>query len=39
VQAFDGQSAAVMSAMPVAILLFTIAVIFALSAKVGRRLS
>ena len=39
VQAFDGHSAAVMSAALVAISLFTIAVTFALSSRVGRRLS
>lgn len=38
VQAFDTGSAAVMSAVLVAISLFTIAVTFALSARVGRRL-
>ena len=38
VQAFDKGSAAVMSAVLVAISLFTIAVTFALSARVGRRL-
>jgi len=38
VQAFDTQSAAVMSSVLVAISLFTIAVTFALSARVGRRL-
>lgn len=39
VQAFDGQSAAIMSAVLVAISLFTIAITFVLSARVGRRLS
>ncbi len=39
VQAFDTEAAAVMSAVLVAISLFTIAVTFALSARVGRRLS
>ncbi len=39
VQAFDGQSAAIMSAVLVAISLFTIAVTFWLSSRVGRRLS
>ena len=38
VQAFDTGSAAIMSAVLVAISLFTIAVTFALSARVGRRL-
>ena len=38
VQAFDDRSAAIMSAVLVAISLFTIAVTFALSARVGRRL-
>ena len=38
VQAFDTDSAATMSAVLVAISLFTIAVTFALSARVGRRL-
>ena len=38
VQAFDTQSAAIMSSVLVAISLFTIAVTFALSARVGRRL-
>ena len=38
VQAFDAGSAATMSAVLVAISLFTIAVTFALSARVGRRL-
>ena len=38
VQAFDTDAAAVMSAVLVAISLFTIAVTFALSARVGRRL-
>ena len=39
VQAFDGQSAAIMSAVLVAISLFTIALTYWLSARVGRRLS
>ena len=39
VQAFDGQAAAIMSAVLVAISLFTIAVTYWLSAHVGRRLS
>ncbi|GAA0306051.1 molybdate ABC transporter permease subunit [Rhodovulum strictum] len=39
VQAFDTDSAAIMSAVLVAISLVTIAVTFALSARVGRRLS
>lgn len=39
VQAFDDQSAAIMSAVLVGISLFTIALTFALSARVGRRLS
>jgi molybdate transport system permease protein len=39
VQAFDTRSAATMSAVLVAISLFTIATTFALSARVGRRLS
>ncbi|MBD3787963.1 MAG: molybdate ABC transporter permease subunit [Sphingomonadales bacterium] len=39
VQAFDGQSAAIMSAVLVAISLFTIALTFWLSSRVGRRLS
>jgi molybdate transport system permease protein len=39
VQAFDDRSAAIMSATLVAISLFTIAVTFWLSARVGRRLS
>ncbi|GGD45980.1 molybdate ABC transporter permease subunit [Sinisalibacter lacisalsi] len=39
VQAFDGESAAIMSAVLVAISLFTIAVTYWLSARVGRRLS
>ncbi len=39
VQAFDTASAATMSAVLVAISVFTIAVTFALSARVGRRLS
>lgn len=39
VQAFDTQSAAIMSAVLVAISLFTIAATFALSARLGRRLS
>lgn len=38
VQAFDDRSAGIMSAVLVAISLFTIAVTFALSARVGRRL-
>ncbi len=38
VQAFDTDSAAIMSAVLVAISLFTIAVTFALSARIGRRL-
>jgi molybdate transport system permease protein len=38
VQAFDTGSAATMSAVLVAISLFTIAVTFALSARLGRRL-
>ena len=39
VQAFDGQGAAIMSAVLVAISLFTIAITYWLSARVGRRLS
>lgn len=39
VQAFDNESAAIMSAVLVGISLFTIAVTFWLSARVGRRLS
>lgn len=39
VQAFDGHSAAIMSAVLVAFSLFTIAVTYWLSARVGRRLS
>lgn len=39
VQAFDDASAGIMAAVLVAISLFTIAVTFALSARVGRRLS
>lgn len=39
VQGFDDRSAGIMSAVLVAISLFTIAVTFALSARVGRRLS
>lgn len=39
VQGFDNQSAGIMSAVLVAISLFTIAITFALSARVGRRLS
>lgn len=38
VQGFDDQSAGIMSAVLVAISLFTIAITFALSARVGRRL-
>ncbi|MCF3974148.1 molybdate ABC transporter permease subunit [Paracoccus salsus] len=39
VQAFDGRSAAIMSAVLVAISLFTISLTFWLSARVGRKLS
>ncbi|PIV72672.1 MAG: molybdate ABC transporter permease subunit [Rhodobacteraceae bacterium CG17_big_fil_post_rev_8_21_14_2_50_65_11] len=39
VQAFDGQAAAIMSAVLVAISLFTIALTYWLSARMGRRLS